>query len=181
MVTVVFDKEMTKASIALLELCKTRTLTLATAESCTGGLLAAALTDIAGSSAVVERGFVTYSNDAKQQMLGVPPMTIERYGAVSQETAESVARMMRLAVERGTGTAAQIPGWSIGGKTGTGETGVPGANTTWFIAFASRDEETPAELAIAVVLENQAGTGGVTAAPIAKAVMEVILRGTENP
>jgi len=91
-VTVVFDKEMTKASIALLELCKTRTLTLATAESCTGGLLAAALTDIAGSSAVVERGFVTYSNDAKQQMLGVPPMTIERYGAVSQETAEAMAK-----------------------------------------------------------------------------------------
>ena len=88
---------------------------------------------------------------------------------------------MRLAVERGTGTTAQIPGWSVGGKTGTGETGVPGVNTTWFIAFASRDEDTPAELAIAVVLENQAGTGGVTAAPIAKAVMEVILRGAENP
>jgi peptidoglycan glycosyltransferase len=89
--------------------------------------------------------------------------------------------MMRLAVERGTGTAAQIPGWSVGGKTGTGETGVPGSNTTWFIAFASRDEESPAELAIAVVLEDQSGTGGTTAAPIARAVMEVILQDAENP
>ena len=67
---------------------------------------------------------------------------------------------MRLGVERGTGTAAQISGYSIGGKTGTGETGVPGSNITWFIAFAGADEERPPELAIAVVLQNQSGTGG---------------------
>ena len=107
------------------------------------------------------------------------PTLIRR--AVTVDTAKAVAEMMRLAVERGTGTAAQIPGWSVGGKTGTGETGVPGSNTTWFIAFASRDEESPAELAIAVVLEDQAGTGGTTAAPIARAVMEAILQDTENP
>jgi penicillin-binding protein A len=101
--------------------------------------------------------------------------------AVSEDTANAVAQMMRLAVDRGTGTAARIPGWSVGGKTGTGETGVPGSNTTWFIAFASRDEETPAELAVAVVLEDQSGTGGTTAAPIARAVMEAILHSTENP
>lgn len=101
--------------------------------------------------------------------------------AVSRETADAVADMMRLAVEQGTGTAAQIPGWSVGGKTGTGETGVPGSNTTWFIAFAGRDEESPPELAVAVVLENQSGTGGTTAAPIARAVMEAILLDTENP
>jgi penicillin-binding protein A len=95
--------------------------------------------------------------------------------AVSRTTADSVARMMRLAVSSGTGTAAQIPGYSVGGKTGTGETGVPGANTTWFIAFASADETKPAGLAIAVVLQNQASTGGATAAPIARAVMEAIL------
>ena len=101
--------------------------------------------------------------------------------AVSRDTADAVARMMRLAVERGTGTAARISGYSVGGKTGTGETGVPGSNTTWFIAFASRDDETPAELAIAVVLENQSGTGGSTAAPVARSVMEAILSSTENP
>jgi len=107
------------------------------------------------------------------------PALIRR--AVSRSTADAVAQMMRLAVAGGTGTAAQISGWSVGGKTGTGETGVPGSNTTWFIAFASRDESTPAELAIAVVLQNQAGTGGATAAPIARAVMEAILSQRENP
>ena len=95
--------------------------------------------------------------------------------AVSRNTADAVARMMRLAVSSGTGTSAQISGYSVGGKTGTGETGVPGANTTWFIAFAGRDETRPAEIAIAVVLQNQASTGGATAAPIARAVMEAIL------
>jgi peptidoglycan glycosyltransferase len=107
------------------------------------------------------------------------PALIHR--AVSRSTADAVAQMMRLGVERGTGTAAQISGYSVGGKTGTGETGVPGSNTTWFIAFAGTDEEKPAELAIAVVLQNQSGTGGATAAPIARAVMQAILQGTENP
>jgi peptidoglycan glycosyltransferase len=101
--------------------------------------------------------------------------------AVSKETADAVADMMRLAVRQGTGTAAQIFGYSIGGKTGTGETGVPGSNITWFIAFAGEDEEEPPRLAIAVVLQNQSGTGGTTAAPIAREVMQAILQGTENP
>ena len=65
---------------------------VATAKSCTGGLVAAALTDIAGSSAVVDRGFVTYTNEAKQQMLGVPPTTSNNHGAVSRETAEAMAK-----------------------------------------------------------------------------------------
>jgi nicotinamide-nucleotide amidase len=65
---------------------------LATAESCTGGMVAAALTDIAGSSAVVERGFVTYSNRAKAQLLGIDPALIETKGAVSREVAEAMAR-----------------------------------------------------------------------------------------
>ncbi len=101
--------------------------------------------------------------------------------AVSRDTADEVAEMMRIAVQQGTGTAAQISGYSIGGKTGTGETGVPGSNITWFIAFAGPDEEAAPELAIAVVLQNQSGTGGTTAAPIARAVMQAILQGTENP
>ena len=101
--------------------------------------------------------------------------------AVSKDTADAVADMMRLGVERGTGTAAQISGYSIGGKTGTGETGVPGSNITWFIAFAGDDEERPPKVAIAVVLQDQSGTGGTTAAPIAREVMQAILQGTENP
>jgi nicotinamide-nucleotide amidase len=60
---------------------------IATAESCTGGLIAGALTEIAGSSAVVDRGFITYSNQAKMDLLGVMPATLDAYGAVSCETA----------------------------------------------------------------------------------------------
>src|SRR3990170_502407 len=74
------------------------------------------------------------------------PVLIRR--AVSQKTADAVAEMMRLPAARGTGTGGQIPGYSVGGKTGTGETGVPVSNTTWFIAFAGADEESPPELAI---------------------------------
>jgi nicotinamide-nucleotide amidase len=77
---------------ALLDLCRSKRLTIATAESCTGGLVAAALTEVPGSSDVVERGFVTYSNAAKETMLGVPAATLERYGAVSRETAEAMAK-----------------------------------------------------------------------------------------
>ncbi len=63
--------------------------------------------------------------------------------AVSKRTAHQVAAMMRLVVREGTGTAAQIPGYTVGGKTGTAETGIEGSNTTWFIAFAGKDEEGP--------------------------------------
>lgn len=83
--------ELHAAAAALLDICRARGLTLATAESCTGGLVAGALTDIAGSSDVVDRGFVTYSNDAKQQMLGVPAETLKQFGAVSRQTAEAMA------------------------------------------------------------------------------------------
>ena len=78
------------------------------------------------------------------------------------------------------GTAAQIAGLRIGGKTGTAETGVAGRNVTWFIAFAGREGERP-ELAIAVVLQNQSLTGGATAAPIARQVMQALLQTTANP
>ena len=85
------DLEPIAAARALLDLCRQKRLKLATAESCTGGLLAATLTDVAGSSDVLDRGFVTYSNAAKQAMLGVLPATLDRYGAVSRETAEAMA------------------------------------------------------------------------------------------
>ncbi len=74
----------------VLKAAKAAGLMVATAESCTGGMVAAALTDIAGSSAVVERGFVTYSNTAKRQMLGVSADTLEAHGAVSEEVAREM-------------------------------------------------------------------------------------------
>ncbi|HEX4195581.1 MAG TPA: CinA family protein [Stellaceae bacterium] len=76
---------------AVLTRCRDKKLMLATAESCTGGLIAGALTDIAGSSDVVERGFVTYSNRAKTEMLGVPAALIAWHGAVSAEVARAMA------------------------------------------------------------------------------------------
>ena len=78
-------------SRSLLDLCRMRKLTIATAESCTGGLVAGALTDIPGSSDVIDRGFVTYSNDAKRAMLGVKASTLSTFGAVSKETATAMA------------------------------------------------------------------------------------------
>ncbi|MDP1528474.1 MAG: CinA family protein [Rhodoferax sp.] len=75
----------------VIETAAAKGLTVATAESCTGGLVAAALTAIAGSSAVVERGFVTYSNAAKIELLGVPVELIETHGAVSEPVARAMA------------------------------------------------------------------------------------------
>jgi len=93
---------------------------------------------------------------------------------IKRQTADELTRMMELAVQGGTGTPAQIPGIRVAGKTGTAETGRADINTTWFAAFA------PAEaprIAIAVVVENQrGGFGGTIAAPIAKQVMEALLR-----
>ncbi len=85
------NKSLREAATLVLEAFRSRNLKLATAESCTGGLVAAALTEIAGSSDVVDRGFVTYSNEAKHAMLGVPTATLKRYGAVSAQTAAAMA------------------------------------------------------------------------------------------
>ncbi|WP_170595324.1 CinA family protein [Ruegeria arenilitoris] len=75
----------------LLDRAKALNVMIATAESCTGGMVAAALTDIPGSSAVVDRGFVTYTNAAKQGMLGVRAETLAAHGAVSEEVAREMA------------------------------------------------------------------------------------------
>ena len=87
-----FDEEIINAVVTLLDLCKAKKLTVTTAESCTGGLVAAAISEISGSSLVLDRGFVTYSNEAKQEMLGVTPATIDVYGAVSTECADEMAK-----------------------------------------------------------------------------------------
>jgi len=83
--------EIEDAANLVLNLCLERKLKVATAESCTGGLIAAALTEIAGSSAVFDRSFVTYSNEAKMDLLGVEEATLQAYGAVSEETAREMA------------------------------------------------------------------------------------------
>ena len=85
------DEATLQTAAALLNQLRKRGWKLATAESCTGGLIAAALTHIAGSSDVVDRGFVTYSNEAKMQMLGVPSAMIAIHGAVSQPVAAAMA------------------------------------------------------------------------------------------
>jgi nicotinamide-nucleotide amidase len=85
------DADTTAAATRVLDASRANGLKIATAESCTGGLVAGALTDIAGSSDVVERGFVTYSNEAKVEMLGVPEATLATHGAVSKATAEAMA------------------------------------------------------------------------------------------
>jgi len=87
----VFEAETLALAQSVLDACRTRGWHLATAESCTGGLVAGALTAIAGSSDVLERGFVTYSNEAKSELLGVPPEIIAAHGAVSAETAAAMA------------------------------------------------------------------------------------------
>src|SRR5262249_35269573 len=79
-------------AVAVLEACRRRGIMLATAESCTGGMIVASLTDIAGSSHVVDRGFVPYHNEAKHDMLGVPVALIAEHGAVSEEVAVAMAK-----------------------------------------------------------------------------------------
>jgi nicotinamide-nucleotide amidase len=85
------DHNISPQAIELFDLCKTHGVMVTTAESCTGGMIAAAITDIAGSSAVFDRGFVTYSNEAKMAMIGVKSSTIDQFGAVSQQTALEMA------------------------------------------------------------------------------------------
>jgi nicotinamide-nucleotide amidase len=86
-----FSVDLVESAEALLAELKRRGLRLATAESCTGGLLAGLLTEIPGASAVLERGFVTYSNEAKSELTGVDPALIKAHGAVSAEVARAMA------------------------------------------------------------------------------------------
>lgn len=86
-----FSAELLMRAEKLLADARAKKLKIATAESCTGGLIAGLLTEIAGSSDVVERGFVTYSNQAKQELIGVPEVLLVRHGAVSEEVARAMA------------------------------------------------------------------------------------------
>lgn len=90
-----FPPALLEAARAVLEAAEARRIMIATAESCTGGLIAALLTEIPGSSAVVERGFVTYSNEAKTGAIGVPDALLAAHGAVSAEVARAMAEGAR--------------------------------------------------------------------------------------
>lgn len=85
-------EDLIRATEELLEDCRKAGVMVATAESCTGGLIAGCLTEVAGSSDVVERGFVTYSNEAKMELLKVPESDLAAHGAVSPQVAEAMAR-----------------------------------------------------------------------------------------
>lgn len=119
----------------LIKTAHAKGIMIATAESCTGGMVAAAITDVAGSSAVFDRGFVTYSNEAKQEMLGVPEALIATYGAVSAEVASAMAEGA-LAHSRAN-LSVSITG--IAGPTGGSEAKPVG---TVYIASALRRAET---------------------------------------
>ena len=109
-----FPVDVKKLAEAVLATARARGLRLATAESCTGGLVAAALTDIAGSSDVFDRGFVTYANGAKAGMLGVDPDLIDREGAVS----EAVARAMALGALEASDAQAAVAVTGVAGPGG---------------------------------------------------------------
>ena len=87
-----FPSPLVTKAHALINACRHHEKMIVTAESCTGGLLAGLLTEIAGSSAVVERGFVTYSNEAKTELIGTPAALISSHGAVSSEVAHAMAQ-----------------------------------------------------------------------------------------
>ena len=115
-------------------LLKEKGLTVATAESCTGGLIAKRLTDIPGSSAVVKGGFVTYTNEMKMSMLGVSPDTLEKYTAVSEQTVREMARGAR--IKTGADIAVSTTGLAgPGGGTDACPVG------TVFVGISSEDGE----------------------------------------
>jgi nicotinamide-nucleotide amidase len=131
---------MTTLAEKVLNAAKSAGLKIATAESCTGGMIAAALTDIAGSSDVFDRGFITYSNAAKIKHLGVFPATLEKFGAVSAEVAKEMAQGCLAASD--ADIAVSVTGIAgPGGATATKPVGLV------FIALAQKNSET-------IVLKN---------------------------
>lgn len=148
----------------LLDLYRAKQMRVATAESCTGGMIAAAITDIAGSSDVFERGFVTYSNDAKSEMLGVPAALIAAHGAVSAEVACAMAEGA-LANSRAS-FAVSVTG--IAGPGG-GSAAKP-VGTVWIGIAAS------GERAVASLLQASGDRAAIRQASVARALELLIER-----
>ena len=134
-------------------------VTIATAESCTGGMISAALTDVAGSSDVFDRGFVTYSNEAKMQMLGVRHATLEAHGAVSEAVAREMAEG---ALDHSTATLAV----SVTGIAGPGGSEFkPEGRVCFGLAQARRETQ------VETVDFGALGRAGVRQATVAHALM----------
>jgi nicotinamide-nucleotide amidase len=131
----IMESELFELAEQLGRLLKANSKIITTAESCTGGWIAQAITDVSGSSAWFDRGFVTYSNAAKVQMLGVSPQTLEKYGAVSTETATEMAAG---ALARSDADVAVAVTGIAGPEGGTLEKPVG----TVFIAWARKNGET---------------------------------------
>lgn len=111
--TELFPKEILQQASRLVSVCKSRGLSIATAESCTGGLIAGAITEIAGASDIFERGFVTYTNEAKVEMLSVPQEVLNGHGAVSEPVARAMA-------EGAVANSASVLGIAVTGIAGPG-------------------------------------------------------------
>jgi nicotinamide-nucleotide amidase len=167
----------TKDLQALAQALRSRGWRLATAESCTGGLIAAACTSLAGSSDWFDRGFVTYSNEAKSQMLGVDPALIARHGAVSREVACAMAEGalqhspadLAVAVTGIAGPGGAVPGKPVG--TVWLALAVKGAQTT---------PETPAEHA-AWRLQCTGDRAAVRQATVQQAIRQLLQRAALPP
>jgi nicotinamide-nucleotide amidase len=113
-----FDSEILALAREVVQLCTEKNVMIATAESCTGGLVAGAITAIPGSSQVLERGFVTYSDKAKSEMLGVMPITLRQYGAVSKDVSLEMAHGAMSRSEAGISVSTTGIAGPDGGSTG---------------------------------------------------------------
>jgi len=111
-------QDITQLAENIIDKARQKTVMIALAESCTGGMIAAALTDVSGSSAALDRGFVTYSNQAKIDILGVSNATLEQYGAVSEQTARAMVDGTLIAAPM-AGLALSVTG--IAGPGGGGQ------------------------------------------------------------
>ncbi len=129
-----FSNELTQEAQRLISLYRSKGLKIATAESCTGGLLSALLTEIAGSSDVFDRGFITYSNDSKCTIIDVPLSLINQHGAVSEEVAKSMAFG---ALDNSAADVAI----SITGIAGPGGGSIQKPVGTVFLAVATRNDQ----------------------------------------
>lgn len=112
------DRLILELAQEVVELCTEKNVMIATAESCTGGLVASAVTEVPGASQVLERGFVTYSDQAKIEMLGVMPITLRQYGAVSKDVALEMAHGAMSRSEAGISVSTTGIAGPSGGTTG---------------------------------------------------------------